>query len=85
VSYVYVWCVIWFIFKSPFVGQCVGDFVTNNARVCKYFIYMNCVWGLVIMVCYGCYDSLSGWWCCDVGCRMWLLIRNIMLRLSVNM
>ena len=29
--------------------------------------------------------SLSGWWCCDVGCWMWLFIRYILLRLSVNM
>ena len=30
-------------------------------------------------------SSLSGWWCCEVGCCMWLLIRYILLRLSVNM
>ena len=28
--------------------------------------------------------SLSGWRCCDVGCCMWLLIRYMLLRLSVN-
>ena len=28
--------------------------------------------------------SLSGWWCCEVGCCMWLLIRYMLLRLSVN-
>ena len=30
-------------------------------------------------------SNLSGWWCCDVGCLMWLLIRYILFRLSVNM
>ena len=29
--------------------------------------------------------SLSGWWCCEVGCCMWLLIRYMLLRLFVNM
>jgi hypothetical protein len=29
--------------------------------------------------------SLSGWWCCEVGRCMWLLIRYMLLRLSVNM
>ena len=29
--------------------------------------------------------SLSGWWCCDVGWWIWLLIRYMLLRLSVNM
>ena len=28
--------------------------------------------------------SLSGWWCCEVGCCMWLLIKYILLRLFVN-
>ena len=28
--------------------------------------------------------SLSRWWCCDVGCCMWLLIKNMLLRLFVN-
>ena len=28
--------------------------------------------------------SLSGWWCCEVGCCIWLLIKYMMLRLSVN-
>ena len=30
-------------------------------------------------------SSLLGWWCWDVGCCMWLLIKYMMLRLSVNM
>ena len=29
--------------------------------------------------------SLSGWWCCEVGCCMWLLIKYMLLRLFVNM
>ena len=29
-------------------------------------------------------NSLSGWWCWDVGFCIWLLIRYILLRLSVN-
>ena len=29
--------------------------------------------------------SLSGWWCCEVGCCIWLLIKYMLLRLSVNM
>ena len=29
--------------------------------------------------------NLSGWWCCEVGCCMWLLIKYMLLRLSVNM
>ena len=29
--------------------------------------------------------SLSGWWCWEVGCCMWLLIRYMLFRLSVNM
>lgn len=30
-------------------------------------------------------SSLSGWLCWDDGCRMWLCIRYMLLRLSVNM
>ena len=30
-------------------------------------------------------SSLSGWWCCDVGCWMWLLIRYMLFRLFVHM
>ena len=30
-------------------------------------------------------SSLSGWWCCDVGCWMWLLIKNMLSRLFVHM
>ena len=30
-------------------------------------------------------SSLYGWWCWDVGCWMWLLIRYMLLRLFVNM
>jgi hypothetical protein len=30
-------------------------------------------------------SSLFGWWCCDVGWWMWLLIKYMMLMLSVNM
>ena len=29
--------------------------------------------------------SLSGWWCCETGCWMWLLINYMLLRLSMNM
>ena len=29
-------------------------------------------------------SSLSGWWCWDVGCCMWLLIKYMLLRLSAN-
>ena len=29
-------------------------------------------------------SSLSGWWCWDVGCCIWLLIKYMLLRLSVN-
>ena len=29
--------------------------------------------------------SLSRWWCYEVGCCMWLLIKYILLRLYVNM
>ena len=32
----------------------------------------------------GAIRSLSGWWCCEVGCCMWLLIKYILLRLSIN-
>ena len=29
--------------------------------------------------------TLSGWWCWDVGCWMWLLIRYMLLSQFVNM
>ena len=30
-------------------------------------------------------SSLYGWWCCVVGCRMWLFTSKMLLRMSVNM
>ena len=30
-------------------------------------------------------SNLSGWWCCGVGCCIWLLIRYRLLRMFVNM
>ena len=45
----------------------------------------DCVWGPVYLCTIAAMSSLSGWWCCDVGCCMWLLIRYMLLRLSVNM
>jgi hypothetical protein len=46
---------------------------------------MDCVWGPVNKVYYSNISNFSGWYCCDVGCFMWLFIRNKLLRLSVKM
>ena len=53
--------------------------------VCEWTLWMD-IWGWV--QCNWCtittMSSLFGWWCCEDGCLMWLLIGNIFLILSVN-
>ena len=47
-------------------------------------MYIKCgvqyIWCIMVAI-----RSLSEWWCCEVGCWMWLLIKYMLLRLSVNM
>ena len=54
--------------------------------VCARTLCMKILWGVqYIFLTMAAMSNLSGWWCCDVGCCMWLLIRYILLRLSVKM
>ena len=54
--------------------------------VCARTLCMEILWGVqYIFLTMAAMSNLSGWWCCDVGCCMWLFIRYILLRLSMNM
>jgi hypothetical protein len=54
--------------------------------VCARTLCMWILWGVqYIFLTMAAMSSLSGWWCCDVGCCMWLFMRYMLLRLYVNM
>lgn len=57
----------------PVMVVCVWTFVEDILGLVQYD------WCTIIVV-----SSLFGWCCCEDGCLMWFLIRNRMLRLSVN-
>ena len=54
-------------------------------------MYAHTLWMWIVCgVQYICFtifaiSNLFGWWCCDVGCCMWLLLKIMLLRLYVNM
>jgi hypothetical protein len=63
----------------------VYNFVSNDTNVGSYFVYVDFVWGPIYLVYNCCYKHFFGWWLCEDGHLMWLFIRNMLLRLSMNM
>ena len=46
-----------FFLKCFFVGQCVGYFISCDARMGPYFVYVYRVWGPIDLTYYGSYEE----------------------------
>jgi hypothetical protein len=54
-------------------------FIVGNPRVCEFLFSPIDGWTVATI------SDLSGWWCYEDWCLMWLLIKNILFELFVKM